>query len=181
MAYLYHSIIPFEVFIPRSLLMRDAEMLDKEPGQAIGIFSYKGYVPSFKVLLNNGSVWDFCLPTYLRYLNIGRDLTQEDLELPDLVYHNCPSCNFAVYVEPKLGEQPIDVYFKHSQRWSYGAQYLLTVDWWTDNESVNLVKLTNGQIAFVPNHKMLCRVGGPGHKLPTELPKYRAFKDEGKL
>ncbi len=177
MAYLYHSIQPIKIFIYKSILFQDPNQNGMESGKIIGIFSYKNTVPSFKILLDNGAVWDFCVPSYVRYNN-DNHFTEKDFQLIDLAYQNCPSCNFAVYTEPELSKYPIDVYFKQSKCWSYSAQYLLTLDWWTANESFNLVKLTNGQLAFVPNHKMMCRLN---KQVPLELPKYRAFKNEGKL
>ena len=45
-------------------------------------------------------------------------------------------------------------YCKKDDSWHKVVEYVLTVDWYKDNDLLNLVKLENGYFAFLPNHKL---------------------------
>lgn len=65
-----------------------------------------------------------------------------------------------------LAARPVSCYLKRVERWIEG-EYLFTIDWFDDNEQAHVVRLSNGQFAALPNHKIKFRDGA------RSMPDYR--------
>lgn len=173
MAFLHSEItLDHSVWVRDSILFRDESKTSYTNGRIIGISSYRGFVPSFKILLNTGAIFDF-----LTSETVVWKPTENSRSLDELVYSNCPSYNFAAHSFKQLKEERFVVYLKKTKEWALNCEYWLTIDWFTKNECLNLMALPSGKLAWIPNHKMMV---WSGETVP-DLPKYRAIKYEGKI
>lgn len=131
------------------------------------ISSYKDHALTFKILLEDGGLFDYIPPHALTMEVLDTNL---QLSLKDLTCGKvCPDFPIAVSVFTALKEAPRPYCFFHKKNlWLRAREYVCTVDWYTDNENANIVVLENGQIALVPNHKILFT-----DVCPKELPSYK--------
>jgi len=173
MSFVHHELDePISAFIKAEFLH---QLNEEYRGQLIrcvlfGISSFRGEVPTFRAFLVNhdqaedpvnGSVYDY-VPPHAILLDKERD-TVGELELEDLVYHNCMDYAFAVHSVSFLRkrrekEMSVHCYFKRKDRWLAG-RYLLSMEWHRGNDLLHLVALENGQLSFLPSHKIKFRDG----------------------
>ncbi len=113
------------------------------------ISSYQGNAPAFQILLSDGALFSYLPPNAL--VDPAK-LGEPELELADLVYHDCKSTPICVH-EFDILRGPVLCYFKRKDLWLAGT-YLFTVDWYTTNELMHLIALANGQYALLPSHKI---------------------------
>lgn len=139
------------------------------PCKIYAISSYIGNVPTFKILLDNGSLFDY-IPIHA--LTTSPENVLEQYSLSDLCYFNCKDDEIVVNVHKALTNKVINCYLKHKNVWESGA-YICTIDWFRDNENCHLVSLTNGQFVLIPNHK--CVVGAKASKV---LNPYEKIEDK---
>ncbi len=52
------------------------------------------------------------------------------------------------------------------------GQYMFTLDWVTGNDLAHVIQLDNGQVAIVPQHKVLFK----GGDAPAEMPPYQKLR-----
>lgn len=121
-----------------------------ESGIAFALSSYVGHAPTFKVLLDGGSVFSYLPP---HALLTRAQLPDPDLSLEQLVYHNCPASRVALSTFAELKSAKLHVFIKKIGVWLPG-EYLFTVDWFEGNDLVHCVRLDNGQLALLPSHKI---------------------------
>lgn len=125
------------------------------PGCAFAVSSYPGSVPTFQVMLDDGSVFSYLPPHALVDLPLWKQAQEDSIEPVDaahLAYHNCPSGDFCLHSFKAL-RGDVQAYFKNTGRW-LSARYLSTLDWYEGNDLLHLVALENGQYAFLPQHKL---------------------------
>lgn len=129
--------------------------------------SYPGSVPTLNILLDNGAMFACIAPQVLRWQS-----TISGVALPpeDLYYHLCPSGDIAVNVFPALAGD-LSAYFKHSNVWMNG-KYGFTIDWYEGNDMLHFILLDNGQVAFVPQHKIKF-----GKDKDNSFPAYKKLRD----
>ncbi|MBY0359890.1 MAG: hypothetical protein K2W82_17940 [Candidatus Obscuribacterales bacterium] len=127
--------------------------------------SYEGHVPTFKILLDDGTVFAYIPATALVH---GTESKDPQLELCELVYHNCPSGNFCINSFAEL-QGPVNVFIKQKGLWLEG-EYILTMDWYEGNDLLNLVALANGQYALLPFHKVKFKNG------PREFSRFKKLR-----
>lgn len=151
---IHAPIKPFKVYVKQEYLYdMDPSFEGKfEEGTAFALSSYPGEAITFQLLLKGGSLFSYLPATALQ---LHKTPIDRPLLLNDLVYRNCPGAEIAVHVYPYL-KGAVIAYFKNAKRWMKGT-YKLTVDWHKENELFHLVKLENGQLAFVPSHKIKFR------------------------
>lgn len=128
---------------------------------AFAVSSYPGDAPTWKVLLADGSSWDYIPPHAFTTVP-----ARARLSMADLAHANCPAAEVCVQRFDALAG-PVHVCFLKGRAeplWRRG-RYLFTIDWFTKNESANVVEVEGGEIAFVPNHKLL--FGGQEGLLPA--------------
>lgn len=126
-----------------------------EPCTVFAVSSYKGHYPTFKILLENGSLFDY-IPIHALTQAPGN---LDRLSLEELVYGKpCPDFNITVNSHQHLVDRSKDgcrCYFPSRKMWRIVDRYICTIDWYTDNHNAHLVLMSNGQLALVPNHKLL--------------------------
>jgi hypothetical protein len=138
----------------------------------IAFSSYPGHAPTFHILLDNSSLF-YYVPPHLLHTIDPRKYDYAALGLTDLVYHNCPDHEFSLSKLDYLTNTPdLSVYLKRSNIWACGT-YLWTVDWYRGNDVLHAIVLGNGQISFMPNHKISLD--------KKELPQYKKLKYEWKV
>ncbi|MCI0457297.1 MAG: hypothetical protein L0Z62_09995, partial [Gemmataceae bacterium] len=137
------------------------------PCTAFAVSSYEGSVPTFKILLADGTVFSYVPPSAL--VDVAQ-LKPPELELADLVYHNCPASDVCVHRFEELAGA-VQAFFKRPALWLEG-EYLLTIDWYEGNDLLHLIALANGQYAFLPHHKVKFKDGArafqPFRKMHSE-------------
>ncbi len=142
------SISPINVEVADSLFYQnDSSSWTK--GQLIGLSSYPGSTLTGIVLLENGSLFHY-VPFHL----MRTKEVEQALSLSDLVYHNCPNEKVILAHSEILGSKPVRAYFKEYNLF-LDATYLGTIDWFTGNDLLHFLLLSNGQFALLPNHKVL--------------------------
>lgn len=144
----------------------DATKTGYIPAKVIGFSSYPGHALTLTVLLDDGSL--FC------YLPFDAFTTKQNATIyfyDVLVYHNCPEGELAVSVLDTLPED-VHVFLKKANAWVSG-KYVATIDWYTGNDLLHLVLLSNGQLAAMPNHKVKF-----GASAPKEFPAYKKIHQE---
>lgn len=140
------------------------------------VSSYKGHYLTFKVLLENGSMFDYipihALTHFPSYPN--------RLSLEELMFgKTCPDFSISVTTHKILKSAATKraCWFPKSKTWMIIDNYICSVDWFLDNQNGHLVVLSNGQFALVPNHKMLV-LGDV--KADLELLPYKKLRQEWK-
>jgi hypothetical protein len=126
------------------------------PCTAFSLGCYPGSVPTFQVRLDDGAVFAYVPPSALSEVPPGDG---PQLELLDLVYHNCPDGDIVITGHQGLAG-PVSCYFRRRDLWMDGT-YRFTVDWYRGNDLLHCISLANGQVAFLPNHKVKF---GAGHR-----------------
>ena len=148
---LHKSIVPFRVYVKRDYLFdRDSSYQGQfDEATVFALSSYPGDALTFQILLKNG-----CLFSYIpiQALQQHDRLIDPLFSEEDLVFRNSPSAAIAVTQYPFL-EGEILGFFRRSNLWASG-RYIVTIDWYEDNEQFHLVALENGQYALLPNHKI---------------------------
>ena len=138
------------------------------PCEVLAVSSYPGQSITFRVLIQDtGSLFDFVPP---HVLNVLKQPDMVQLELSDLVPFNNPTGNVSVTKCLHLPAE-VDCWFRSKNLWLKGT-YLCNVDWYEGNNNANLVLLENGQIGFIPNHKMIFGSTSTSRQLPkfVEVP-----------
>lgn len=170
---IHASIKGMRVFV-RSEFLHDMDAAYRgklESGLAFAISSYPGHAPTFKVLLDGGSVFSYLPP---QALLTREQLPEPELSLDQLVYHNCPTGRLAISTFADLTLGKTAVFIKKLGVWLSGA-YQFTVDWYEGNDLVHCVHLENGQVALLPSHKVKFNDGA------CEFPGYRKLHAEWRV
>jgi hypothetical protein len=166
------NIEPLDVFVKKEYLydMDKTYIGQFVRGKIFAISSYPQEALSFQILLEDG-----CMFSYIPVQAIQKK--DHEIHHPlmpvDLIYRNSPGENIAVTSYTFL-QGDIIAYFKHSKRWLKG-RYILTVDWYENNELFHLLNMDNGQFAFVPSHKMKFR------SIEESFPPYKKLHQIWKL
>lgn len=140
-----------------------------------GITCLTGKVPAFEILTPDGYLFSDIPPHMIKW-NQSSDATQ--FTLIDLVYNNCLSEHFAISQFPELENRVAFVYLKNKKEY-IKAQYWFSLDFYKDNNWFHCMKLDNGQIAFIPSHKIIFSVNGElakGHVFPQYKKLRHTFK-----
>jgi len=161
------DIPPIKTFLSKKFLydMDEAYAGQWERCKIFAASSYKTEALTAKVLIcSNGAVFD-----YLPFHAFSQTQTEPELDITDLCFHSAPLWNITVSIHDELKKQSCWVWFKRLGKFIEG-NYHCTIDWYEANTNLNLIQMSNGQIATVPNHKCLF-----GKQMPEKLPDYRAL------
>lgn len=113
----------------------------------IAINTYASWVPTFTVIIDNQYIYSDLPPTSF----IFNSHSSEKFTLNELVYCNCPG-DYAEVVEYEyLKHRNIATYV--GNEWTNG-EYLWTIEFNNHNELLHGIKLSNGQIAMMPNNRI---------------------------
>ena len=118
-------------------------------GRIFSVSSYQGHLPTFQVLLDDGSVFSY-LPAHA-LVAPDQDPSVE-LDAEDLTYHPSPAGDIHV-TSYKALQGPVQVFLRRRDLWVRG-RYVLTIDWHEGNDLLHLVVLDSGHVALLPQHKV---------------------------
>lgn len=176
-----HADIPeFSAFVRSEFLydMDPAYEGQTEPCTVFAVSSYKGHYPTFKILLKNGSLFDY-IPAHA--LLVGRTKAPHgSMTLDELCFSKtCPDHSITVNAHTVLAGKFAENICWIPQRKVFVEvdRYICTVDWYLSNQNAHLVVLAHGQVAFVPNHKVLF-LAKPTDEV--KLQPYRRLRQEWK-
>ncbi len=146
----HYSITPIKAFVIDDFLMKDEfNLVNLVECKIIGVCLYENETICFDVILKDGSIFN--------YVPLHKVVHKEDydkkIQLKDLVYHNSKSIDITINYMEALNEIKL-AYLKHQNSWVCVEEYILTIDWYKDNDLLNFIKLKNGFFAFLPNHKL---------------------------
>lgn len=140
-----------------------------------GITCLEGRVPTFEVLTQDGYVFSDIPPHMIRFTE---NSNKPQYSLEDLVYNNCLSEDFVVSEFKELTARTAYVLFKSTGEY-VKAQYWFSLDFYKNNNWYHCMKLENGQVAFIPSHKIVFSADGqlkPDHKFPKYKKLRKVFK-----
>lgn len=120
------------------------------PCSVFAVSCYPGSVPTFKILLENGTVFSYIPPHALTKQPVG---VRPWPTLKDVVYHDSPSEHFAVHTFDLLAVSPVRAYSRTLDEW-FDAEYLFTIDWYTGNDLLHVLALKGSSWACLPQHKI---------------------------
>jgi hypothetical protein len=159
-------------FMPKAIDDMDESKTSLIHGQIFSISSYKDHSPTVQVLLSDGSVFSY-LPLH-SLVSTQEPTENHDFELKDCFYHNCPSNEFVVHEFYELSG--ICQVFIKSRNKFYQGMYILTIDWFEDNNMLHLIELDNGAFVMIPSHKIQF-----GKYKSTKFPEYKKLRQEWKI
>lgn len=140
-----------------------------------GLTCLEGRVPTFEVLTSDGYVFSDIPPQMIRFKENSED---SQYVLEDLVYNNCCSDDFVISEFNELKSRIAYVFFKSKGEY-VKAQYWFSLDFYKNNSWYHCMKLENGQIAFIPSHKIVFSSDGnlkPDHQFPKYKKLRKVFK-----
>ena len=140
--------------------------------KVFGITCLPGRVPTFEILTSEGYVFSDVPPHLVRW----REKVEDPLPLESLVYNNCLSQTFCLSAFAALRERRAYAYFRKEERY-LAASYWFSLDFYQDNNWFHCMLLDNGQISFVPSHKLVFPSAG---ELPDghQFPKFKKLRQE---
>lgn len=113
----------------------------------IEITSYPGHSPTFTAVIENKFLFH-----YLPIFAFTTNKTAPVITASDSHYFNCPSEYLSVYTYQNIDK--VLVFNKEKNRLGFG-KYLMSFDWYKDNELCHLVALNDGNLVLTPSHKMI--------------------------
>ena len=147
---LHLEIQSFNVFVQRKFMFSmDENIKGVMKAEIFSVSSYENEALTFQMILEDGAMFSY-VPIHLIS---HQKKVKNPLKMDDLIYHNCPSMDFVLHSYDFLQNSSPICYFKNANRWLKG-EYLFTLEWYDDNLNAHLIKLENGQFAFLPSHKI---------------------------
>ncbi len=171
----HYEIKPIDCLVKSSFLYQNND-IDKnsyEKGKIISLCLYKGEAITFDVLLENGSLFNY---VGLTEVKLPRYSSLHTFSLKELVYHNSLSIDITIQELNYLKNKHVYYFNKYNNEW-YEAKYILTVDWYTENDLMHLLVLETGNFVFAPNHKILF-LDEPKFKKDLSFCEYKKIRNE---
>lgn len=119
-----------------------------EPASIFAVSSYPGHLLTFNVLVNDKFIYSY-LPAHALVMRECESLHPEDI-----TYFNCPSGELAIHSFAALQKQRCSV-FNRNGSYRCTGKYLMTFDWYQDNELAHLIQQTDGRFLVWPSHKLV--------------------------
>jgi len=146
----HYSIEPIDIIIDEKVFT-ESKLSNTIRGKIIALDIYPNEAITFTILLDNGTIYNY-VPVHL--VQWKNTVNTEVYNLNELVYNNSLSNEVTIDVFNHLKDLKCNCYIKQKDSWVTG-EYILSIDWYKDNDLLNFIKLENGQFAFLPNHKIL--------------------------
>jgi hypothetical protein len=177
-SYSVHASLPTQtIWVKEDIFYNMEQSTDKwVKAKVFGLTCLTGKVPCFEILTSDGYVFSDIPPHMIRFSQ--PDETKQ-YELQDLVYNNCLSEDFCISELDELKSRNAHVFLKDQQTYIKG-QYWFSLDFYKNNNWYHCLKLSNGQVAFIPSHKIVFS----DNQLPLEnhqFPKYKKLRLEFKV
>lgn len=167
----YYAIEPIEAYVQTDLILNHWDENYNspfKPCEIIAVIFYVGEAPTFMIKLEDGEIF--------RYIPSDKlSLTKQSLnvyELNDLVYHNSLDDDVKISVITTLNGES-SCYIKDKDEW-ISSEYIMSFDFYKKDRMLNLMKLDNGQLAFLPFHKIKFK------NIDTITKKFNSFKKQTK-
>lgn len=171
---LFIDLVPIPVWVKKHYLMNlKSGFGEYVLGTLQSVWSYKGSMPTFTVLLDDGTMFSYLPASAFTYK--GGVACSEGVD----AFYSCnvfaPSTYFVKYEMPCLSSKDYRLHVFGPDRVYVGVgHYFFSLEWPEENEQVHLCEV-NGQFYFVPNHKLLVLpVAEAVHPLPSEWLKLRS-------
>lgn len=146
---IHQRIKSIEAFVEKPCLYAGTEGFDEfEPCKIIALSSYKDSLLTAQILLENGAIFSD-VPLHVLYTSKVSCSAHQEINYT--YSKNVASEHFIAYQLFDRG-QPCRFKVKRNGKILCevsGAKYLLTVDWYRDNEQMHLVEDTNGRLYLV--------------------------------
>lgn len=167
------SIPPLKVLVKKQYLLNLEEGFGEYvEGSLMSVESYQGHLPTFTVLLSDGSIFAY-LPVFA-FVQEAISCSASDKSDHYPVF--CPSDAFVYYEVAWLKKRRMLVFNPKKEKLPGLGSYLFSLEWPNENEQVHLVAL-NGQLYFVPNHKLLVTLS-PRELRALVLPSWKKLRTE---
>lgn len=165
---LFIDLDPIPVWVKKQYLMNFEEGFGEYVlGTLQSVWSYKDSMPTFMVLLADGSLFTYLPASAFAYKGGVACSEGVDAHYSCRVY--APSTNFVKYELQTLKSDSVHKHVFGPDRSYLGAgEYFFSLEWPDENEQIHFMQV-NGQFYFVPNHKLLVSSGSlpPETKLPS--------------
>lgn len=142
------SIDPIKVNIDTKYLYDGLDTNTFMNATIIGVSSYVGYPLTFHVLVDNKYLYSDIPISAFSHGVPGTEIS--DMSLKGCF---CPAHEIENFTFEILKDSKISCYYPAEDKWIMG-EYITSFDFYTDNISMHLVKLSNGRFGLVPNHKI---------------------------
>lgn len=118
--------------------------------KVIGVSAYIGVSLTLHILLDDGSVFSNIPIFALR----NNEITSQIVGNSELAFCNCPDDMIDVFEIEHFKTLKPSCRFNKSSIWVKECTYHFTVDFYEDNELLHFMSLNNGEMAWLPNHKI---------------------------
>lgn len=177
-AFMHQEIAPITVWISPEVFFNFQDFPKEEnylrKGKIFGVICEPGNVITFDIITDDGFVFSNVPPHCVRTVVIEDE--QNALTLDELVYFNCPSHDFTYCEFDYLKNKNAFVGFKKGAVFIKG-KYLFSLDFFKDYNWYHCVLLDNGQLCFMPSHKIVFKNGSisENFKFPPFLKLRKTF------
>lgn len=144
------SVNPFDVFVKEEYLY-DGDITRKgkyKSGKVVGVSTYVDFPITFHVLIEGAYLYsDLPITALVHKPN------EVLYSLQTLSHVLCKKYEIDCYHLEAFDTKEVAVYFKAMKEWIHG-KYMMSFDFYTDNELVHLIKMNDGNFCLAPNHKI---------------------------
>lgn len=140
------DIKPIDCYIEESFLTKD-ESKNILKCKIIGIQAYKNSYPTFQILIEDSFLFSD--------IPIERVFHDKNVRSTDSLnqYKKCPSYKIEVFCHSIFRNRQVAFLDVNRKEYLKG-EYLLSFDFYTDNEMLHLIKCCDGFFHLSPNHKI---------------------------
>jgi hypothetical protein len=164
---IHYNIRPLNLLVREKYLYNmDIEKKDLVNCTVIGLSSYPGHTLTVTILVKGKFLY-----SYVPLIALAWFPSFAENDLNKAIYKNCPSSELTVTYYDALKD--CTIYNKDGSYFTNG-QYILTLDWYNDNEQFHLIKINDGNFVLYPNHKIIFN----SESYKEKLPQYRKSKNE---
>lgn len=162
------DINPIKCFIRSNFIHKEDNPFSSCKAEIFSIGVYPGHYPTFNVMIEGKYFYNY-VPANV--LNIKEDFPKTS-SLEELSYQNCIAGEAVLNEIAYLKNKQVSMFNREKKFSGYGV-YHSNIDWYNDNDSLNLIIGNNGQFYFRPNYRI---VFGDSQ----ELPKLNKIREEYK-
>lgn len=161
------DISPIKCFIKRDFIYKD-NIFTPCKAEIFSVAVYPGHYPTFNVMVEGKYFYNY-VPSNV--LNIKDDFSKGST-LEELSYQNCIDGEAVLNEIAYLKNKQVSIFNRQRNFSGYGI-YHSNIDWYNDNDSLNLIIGIDGQFYFRPNYRII-------FSELQELPKLNKIREEYK-
>lgn len=141
------------------------------PAKIIAISSYPGHIPTFTAIINNEALFHYLPINAFVTIMPDENKFNSGYEISKANYFNCPSEVLSVSIMSSIKNVSV---FNRDKTLMGKGKYLMTFDWYNDNDLCHMVALDDGNLVLTPSHKII--IGSS-----KQLPNYKKLHSTWKL